>query len=290
MIAREFPVNDYKNKDSRWSLYYKEFYMEQYLKTLEYDDVTLFINKFTKHFKKDAKILDIGCGSGRHSIHLFNNGFKNISAIDLSRHGINNLRKYCPEIKTGVADATDLPFGDDSYDIVVMVGIVYEIPESRLHNKLFSEIKRVLKPGGKLLFVNNSPYNLGERIFTITQKIQNIFAKKQLRFFVWRYDRTDVRWLLTNNNLKLIKEFPCNQYRGVYRFFYGIFVPGLVKKKRSERMIKTNANPYTLHEYYLVNKRHSLLTHLGRFLAEFSKKRHSYLFANTIGYYCVKEA
>lgn len=290
MIARRFPTTDYKSKDSRWNFYYKEFYMEQYLKTLEYDDVTLFINKFTKYFKKDAKILDIGCGSGRHSIHLFNKGFKKINAIDLSRHGINNLKKYCPEINTGIADATALPFEDNSFNIVVMVGIVYEIPHKHLHNKLFSEIQRVLKPGGKLLFVNNSPNNLGERLFTITQRIQNLFDMKQLKFFVWRYDRTDVKILLKSNNLKLIKEFPCNQYRGVYRFFYGIFVPRSIKKKRSERMIKTKANPYTLHEYYLVNKQHSLLTPLGRFLAKFSKKYYPYFFANTIGYYCTKEA
>ena len=289
MIARKFPVTDYKSKDSRWNIYYKEFHMEQYLKTLEYDDVTLFINNSTKNLRKNVKILDIGCGSGRHSIHLFNNGFKDISAIDLSRHGIDNLKKHCPEIKTGVADATNLPFEDNSYDIVMMVGIVYEIQESRLHNRLFSEIMRVLKPGGKLLFVNNSPYNLGERIFTITQIFQNIFIRKQLKFFAWRYDRTNTKRLLHSNNLKLIKEFPCNQYRGVYRFCYGIFVPRSVKKKRTERMIETNANPYTLHEYYLVNKQHDLLTPLGRFLARFTKKRHPYLFANTIGYYCINE-
>ncbi len=289
MIARKFPVTDYKSKDSRWNIYYKEFHMEQYLKTLEYDDVTLFINNSTKNLRKNVKILDIGCGSGRHSIHLFNNGFKDLSAIDLSLQGINNLKKNCPEIKTSVADATNLPFGDNSYDIVVMVGIVYEIPEIRLHDRLFSEIMRVLKPGGKLLFVNNSPYNLGERIFTITQRLQNILAREQYRFFVWRYDRTNIKKLLHSNNLKLIKEFPCNQYRGVYRFCYGIFVPGSVKKERSEGMVKTNANPYTLHEYYLVNKQHDLLTPLGRFLAKFSIRRLPYLFANTIGYYCTKE-
>ncbi len=288
MIARKFPVTDYKSKDSRWNIYYKEFHMEQYLKTLEYDDVTLFINNSTIDIKKDVKILDIGCGSGRHSIHLFNNGFMDISAIDLSLHGINNLKKHCPGIKTGVADATNLPFKANSFDIVVMVGIVYEIPESRLHDKLFSEIERVLKSGGKLLFVNNSPYNLGERIFTITQRIQNIFLRKRLRFFVWRYGRSDVKRLLHRNNLKLIKAFPCNQYRGVYRFCYGIFVPRSIKRKRTERMVNTNANPYTLHEYYLVNKQHDLLTPLGRFLAKFSIKRYPYLFANTIGYYCIK--
>ena len=240
MKARKFPVTDYKSKDSRWDVYYSNLDMEYYLRILEYDEVTLFIDKHSAELSTESSILDIGCGAGRHLIHLSNKGFTNLFGVDLSPHGIARLTSYRPGIQAQVADATQLPFKDNSFDVILMVGIVYEIPDLSKHDRAFAEIRRLLRPGGRLLFINNSPYNWGERLFTITQAISTFFKNTQLKFFVWRYERKDVRKLLRRHGLSLVEEWPCSIRRGVFRFFYGIFVPKGVKENRKRRMVNTN--------------------------------------------------
>ncbi len=284
MKARKFPVSDYKIKNSRWDTYWNTLDMDSYLRILEYDEVTLFIDKHFAYYPIESYILDIGCGSGRHLIHLNNKGFRNLFGVDVSRFGIVNLTSCRPEIRAQVADATKLPFSDNSFDVVLMVGIVYEIPDVSQHDQVFTEIRRVLRPGGRLIFVNNSPYTWGERIFSVTQAISYFVNRSQLKFFVWRYEGKDVRRLFLRNRLRMIEEWPCNIRRGVFRFLYGIFVPKNVIKKRKRQIINTNAQPYTLHECYLVLKDQRLLTPLGNCVARVSARINPHVFANSICY------
>ncbi len=290
MKERRFPLNDHKSKPDRWASYYADFDMEAYLATLDYDDVTLFLDRAVEGLHPEAAILDVGCGSGRHLVHLARRGFKNLSGIDLSDFGIRNLRQHLPQARTMVADATRLPFTSDSFDLVVMVGIVYEIPDPRHHLEVWREIHRVLKPGGKLLFVNNSPYNLGERIFTLTQAMSLAVKRTPTTFFVWRYGRRDVLDTVAKVGLSVREEWPGNIARGVFRFFYGVFVPKEVKRRRRERLQRNNGQPYELHEYYLVNRDHSLLTAPGRAVLRWSQRWCPKLFANSICYLMEKTA
>jgi len=288
MKARKFPITDYKSKDSRWDIYYNNFDIEAYLHTLEYDEVTTFMDKHIAQIPKETGILDIGCGSGRHLIRLSSKGFINLFGVDLSADGIANLTRCQPKIKAQVADATRLPFDDKSFDMALMVGIVYEIPDPSKHNQVFAEIRRVLRPGGRFIFINNSPYNWGERIFTVTQAISSFRKRPQLKFFVWRYERKDVHSSFLSNGFRLVEEWPCNIRRGVFRFFYGVFVPKNVQKNRKKKMANANGQPYSLHEYYLVNRDQSLLTPLGNYVARVSSRTNPHLFANSICYVCEK--
>lgn len=290
MKERRFPLTDHKSKPDRWASYYAKFNMEDYLATLDYDDVTKFLDRAAEGLPKDAAILDVGCGSGRHLVHLARRGFHNLSGIDLSGFGIGNLNRYLPRVRAAVADATNLPFADGSFDLVVMVGIVYEIPEPGQHPLVWREISRVLKPGGRLVFINNSPYNLGERIFTVTQGLSLAWRRRPTSFFVWRYGRGDVIGKVEKQGLKVTREWPGNLARGVFRFFYGVFVPNQVKRQRRERLRASNGQPYELHEYYLVNRDHSLLTPLGRAVLRWSQRSRPRLFAASVCYLMEKAA
>jgi SAM-dependent methyltransferase len=289
VIARYFPVTDHKSRESRWDFYYDNFDMEQYLSLLEYDEVTTFIDRHMNGLDEEVRVLDVGCGPGRHLIHLCRKGFRNLWGIDLSSNAIETLKDFQPEIDARVGDATDLScFSDGSFDVVVMVGVVYEIADCTKHSKVFSEIARVLVKGGLLLFVNNSPYNLGEKIFTVCQRLTSKDVER--RFFVWRYERKDVVKHLEENGFELLEEWPGNQYRGPYRFCYGIFVRKAIRKERTERLEKENVNPYSLHEHYRVNRDHSLLNPLGRLVGALTTSTVPSLFANSVGYSCRKKA
>jgi|GEM_PF-1069271 len=284
MIARSFPVNDRKSKTSRWDAYYANLDMAAYLKTLEYDEVTGFIDRHVDSLPRDARILDVGCGGGRHLVHLADKGFTNLVGLDLSIHGIRNLRRHRPNLDALVGDATCLPYRDASFDLVVMVGIVYEIPDSSLHERVFAEIRRILRPGGKFIFINNSPYHLGERIYSLTQTLEQAARPRQTKFFVWRYTREDVKLLAQHTGLRIEEESPRNLRRGVFRFLYGIFVPGKVKRQRKAQLSKTDGQPYSIHEYYLVSKDRGLLTPLGNLIADAAARLCPFVFANSICY------
>lgn len=282
MKARNFPLSDHKNKQSRWDIYYSQLNMDAYLRTLEYDEVTDFLDQHLAGLPRDAPILDVGCGPGRHMVHLANRGFTSLHGVDLSLAGVSSLKRFRPQMNVQVADATRLPYPDGSFAAVVMVGIVYEIPDPTLHESVFREIRRVLRPEGKLIFINNSPYHLGERIFTLTQALSNLAKREPTRFFVWRYERRDVRRVLAASGLRLEKETAANVARGVFRFLYGVFVPREVKNGRKRRVAASQGQPYDLHEYYLVLKDPSLLTAAGRMAVRLSRRYCPHLFANSI--------
>lgn len=74
-----------------------------------------------------ARVLDLGCGTHRLAKHIIN--------LDLQLN---------PEVDI-VADASRLPFKDNSFDCVITQGVLYCISEPTV---VISEIKRILKKGG----------------------------------------------------------------------------------------------------------------------------------------------
>lgn len=96
-----------------------------------------------------GKILEIGCGNGRDSLFLAQNGL-NVVGIDLSRKAVELAQKNFEESKISgkilfkVADAEKLPFPARTFDGVYSIGVLH----STNLDKSFAEIARVIKPGG----------------------------------------------------------------------------------------------------------------------------------------------
>ncbi|MCK5260675.1 MAG: methyltransferase domain-containing protein [Thermoplasmatales archaeon] len=107
--------------------------------------------------QKGMQVLEVGCGSGAITTFVAravgNKG--NVYALDIQPEMLQQLENKLsqPEnkdiinIKLIESSAYDLPFDDNSLDLVFMVTVFGEIPD---HNKALQEIKRVLKPGGIL--------------------------------------------------------------------------------------------------------------------------------------------
>ncbi|AXD09270.1 class I SAM-dependent methyltransferase [Salmonella enterica] len=98
---------------------------------------------------KDKIILDVATGTGNMIPLLHAKKPYYIKAIDISENMINIARKKYPLIDFHVADITNLPFNDNSFDLVISnfgVQHFYNIEQS------FSEISRILKPDGIFSF------------------------------------------------------------------------------------------------------------------------------------------
>ncbi len=107
------------------------------------------------------KFLDLGCGVGRHTILMAENGFE-VFATDLSVDGLEKLNEIAQDqnlkIKIEKADMVSLPFVDNSFDCLVAYHAIYHTDEVGI-KKVMSEIKRVLKTGGEALITFNSQKN-----------------------------------------------------------------------------------------------------------------------------------
>jgi len=113
------------------------------------------------------KLLDAGCGSGRHVCEAFRRAGVGVVGVDLKWDELCVTRGYLSLMaqENGGSwlvlkgDVTRLPFADGAFDVVICSEVLEHIPESR---KAAGEIVRILKPGGDL--VVSVPRYLPERI------------------------------------------------------------------------------------------------------------------------------
>ncbi len=105
---------------------------------------------------KDAAILDLACGQGRHIIEFARRGYVHLFGLDRSNFLISRAKKTIAKENLFVnfkeGDARKLPYKNDSFDFVVILGNSFGYFE-RLEDdiKILKEIFRVLKPNGKFL-------------------------------------------------------------------------------------------------------------------------------------------
>lgn len=105
--------------------------------------------------RKNSKILDLGCGAGRHLIFLAKEGVETYG-IDYSQEGVNHAIKEIKEIKLKanicVGDIQKLPYEDMFFDGVISYGVLYYLKYESI-KKAIDEVFRILKKGGKAIFV-----------------------------------------------------------------------------------------------------------------------------------------
>lgn len=102
---------------------------------------------------RNARVLEIGCGAGFMSIALARRGFA-VEAVDHAPAMIELTQKHAKQagtanqIHASVEDAHELPFEDESFDLIVALGVLHWLHDLR---KAMLEIVRVLKPGGYVI-------------------------------------------------------------------------------------------------------------------------------------------
>lgn len=96
------------------------------------------------HLPDDARVLDVGCGKG-FMMHDFKELMPNmtVAGIDISQYALDHaMESMRPFVQ--VADAKDLPFGDQSFDLVISINTVHNLPLEECKQAL-REIQRVTR-------------------------------------------------------------------------------------------------------------------------------------------------
>lgn len=161
---------------------------------------------------RNLRILDYGCGVGWLSIDLVKEGAAEVYGIDISQELVEKARDLAEakgvleKIHFAKMPAENLTFADNSFDLILGSAILHHTELKQAVKNIF----RVLKPGGRALFIE--PMN------------ENIFLKVWRVATPWR--RSSAERALVNKDLQLIKNFfPA----GNYQFFklFSILTTGL---------------------------------------------------------------
>lgn len=140
------------------------------------------------------RILDIGCGSGRHTCAAYRFEKAIVIGADLNFKDTCEARKrllYHDALGEhgggkwiiSVADITHLPFQDNAFDLVICSEVLEHIPDDQSAMK---EIVRILKPGKTLVvsvpryFPERICWALSDEYYNANQGHVRIYKKKEL--------------------------------------------------------------------------------------------------------------
>src|SRR5687768_11922128 len=100
------------------------------------------------------RVLEIGPGTGYYTFEMagrLDGG--QVDVFDIQQEMLDHVmreanRRGVTNVRPALGDAQSLPYGDDSFDAVVLITVLGEIPDQ---DRALSEVARVLKPGGRLI-------------------------------------------------------------------------------------------------------------------------------------------
>ena len=187
-------------------------------------------------YNKNIRILDIGCGTGRHSIELAKRGYS-VTGVDLSDSMLKRAKEKAIEQKVNVdfkkADARSLTFKEE-FDLVIMLceGAFPLMETDEMNYQILQNTVKALKQKGKLIFTTlnglfplfhsvkdflasqtqegNATYDKNSfdlmtfHDHNITSVEDDFGNKKELQCNERYYVPSEITWLLKSLNLKTI--------------------------------------------------------------------------------------
>src|SRR3954464_4848815 len=118
-----------------------------------------------------GRSLEIGAGTGYFSLNLLQTGVvREATCTDISPGMLQTLEANAAElgleVETAACDAAELPFADESFDLVLGHAVLHHLPDLP---RAFEEFLRVLKPGGTLFFAGE-PSHTGDRLASVPKR------------------------------------------------------------------------------------------------------------------------
>ena len=182
------------------------------------------------YFRTTDQIVDIGCGAGRTSFGLYDNGFKNIIGIDITQVMIDNAikikQKQNINIQFVCSDIIENAFDEEQFDAALFsFNGLMQIPTFNKRKQAMLSIFRILKPGAIFFFTthdrdsehqykeywnkqrelwesgSNNPvlHEFGDRLVKTRHEPNGTF--------VHHPDRKEILQLINNSGFDLIEDF-----------------------------------------------------------------------------------
>lgn len=173
-------------EESNWDVYWGSDKNFRYWQKPSED-----IMKFMKQcdYRKQRKVLDLGCGIGRHAIAFAKSGF-DVTALDHSKKAIEKLKessmKYGLGIKTVVGNYSQELFNENYFDIILSYNVIYHGSYEEFSDAI-ELCWRYLKSSGTLFFTcpsrQDGKYGNGEEVAPNTYKSMNSVHPGDIHYF-----------------------------------------------------------------------------------------------------------
>lgn len=165
---------------------------------------------FDDYLVPGDRVLDSGCGNGRH-YPLFKEKQIEYIGIDSSKRLIELTKERYPEADFRVEDALKLSFDEDYFNAVYSIAVLHHIPSKGLRLKFLNETKRVLKPGGLLILTVWNFHQIKELFLLVKYTLLKLIGKSKLDwkdiFEPWgKKAQRYYHWFSKRELGKLIKE------------------------------------------------------------------------------------
>jgi len=200
--------------------WYKEFFEEM---GIEYEDYP-----FTKNTENEVKwmigeylanpemkILDVGCGTGRHAINLATKGYHNITAIDLSPSMIRAAKEVAKrgniQIDFRVCDARELPFENEFDAAICLCEGAFGLLENDTENyKVLSAVHKSLKKHGIFILTTLNLFRDAKfdpmtcRVEIEEEIIRKDGRKKIIKCSDRSYSFPELKWALEQHGFEVL--------------------------------------------------------------------------------------
>lgn len=108
---------------------------------------TRFLISLLKDIPKSANILEIGCNCGRNLNGLWNEGYENLTGVEISPHAVEVMRTAHPEMKASVIvqpiEDAIVKMKDNEFDVVFTMAVLQHLPSES--EWVMKEIARIAK-------------------------------------------------------------------------------------------------------------------------------------------------
>lgn len=170
-------------------------------------DLRVFTLEFAE-IKKGDRVLDICCGTGDQAFYYAKKGAI-VTGVDLNPEMIGTAlsrkqKQGVNDIYFKVADATTLPFKDHVFDTASISLVLHEIEGSK-RDAVISEMKRVVKKDGHLIFIDFKVPFISNTASYLIKTVEYLAGKNNRESFKSYIEEGGLPILLTRNKLKLEK-------------------------------------------------------------------------------------
>jgi ubiquinone/menaquinone biosynthesis C-methylase UbiE len=162
-------VSDFYDSEEEDNRFSSKYGMVEYIITRKYID---------KYLRLGDRILEVGCGTGRYSLHYAHKGYK-VDAVELVQSNLDVLWQNTLKTDNICAiqgNALDLSiYPDDTFNITLVLGPMYHLFTSEDKLKCLKEAERVTKKSG-IIFIAYCQFD--------ASMIQNAFIQNNYNFLV----------------------------------------------------------------------------------------------------------
>lgn len=160
LAVRSTAVEHHDADADRFVRWYSEMAESRFANAFAYGrhKVDVLLDQALKELPPGARVLDVGCGTGEYVRRLNELGFQ-VSGLEPAEAMRQAAIEKNPgsTILNGIA--TQIPFPDESFDFVICIEVLRYLHRSDVDQAL-GEMRRVLKPGGKMFLTMVNRYAL----------------------------------------------------------------------------------------------------------------------------------